>query len=917
MLSPCVPNSAVLLPNQPHSCNSKQSRLPSILYFNARSIFPKRSELTHICQQIQPLILAISETWLDSNISDGSFLPAGYITACRTDRVGRRGGGVLIACQDQLSFKERRDLCHWEESSWVEVQLHSSCPLLVGCYYRPPLGTTQVVNCFTSSLETTFARINLASTNVIIVGDFNATHSSWCTLDTTTSTGRLLHQTFLTLGLHQFNSSRTHLDSNGRLTSLLDLLLVSKTQLVHSATTLPPIANCDHLPILCKLSRSLKSFQSNRTRRIWCYAKADPGKLNDELRHSDWMPVSKAENVHAAWEAWKTIFTSVVCKHVPSKLIKQIKPKLPWMTPLLEKEIRTKRALFRQSKRSCLIVDREAFNQQRNKVTNLMRKAERAYVLTLHRGKQSSCVNNLYSFFRSLSGKSYRVPIPELRVQDTTLSTSLEKAEALNAFFISQTTSADKDAIPDTEQLPKNSAKVSYLSATAKEVLDVLTSLPRRKSPGLDGITTDLLKLCAPGAAASLAVLFNRSFSDGVYPSAWKDSLVVPVFKRGDRAALTNYRPIALLSSVSKVCERVVHNKLYPFLTPYLSDMQSGFKKRDSTTYQLTRLVQQWSESLDASKYVGVIFFDLQKAFDKVWHKGLLAKLSSAGVSDSALEWFKSYLSNRRQQTRVADAISCPDYLLAGVPQGAILSPLLFALYVNDIVKCAEDSEINLFADDTSLYIEDYSASSLSTRLQECVNILSAWFNKWLLSVNPQKTALLVLRTSHMQPLHLSININGTEIPQVVRHKHLGVTFDDRLTWKDHIDTISTTAARKIGFLRRYRKRLPPIVLQHLYKQSIRPTLEYASVAWSGVSVTEKLHLERIQRRAARLITGESPRSDTPHDILLARAGLPTLSSQREVEQIVFAFKFLQNLLPNASPYCPKLSVCWCTTEQG
>ena len=163
-----------------------------------------------------------------------------------------------------------------------------------------------------------------------------------------------------------------------------------------------------------------------------------------------------------------------------------------------------------------------------------MHKAERAYALALYRGKQPSSVSNLYSFCRSLSGKSYRVPIPELRVGSTTWSTSLEKAEALNAFFICQTALADKDAAPDaapdTGQLPKHSAKLNNLSTIAKEVLDILTSLPRR--PGLDGITTDLLKLCSSGTANSLAILFNRSFSEEVYPSTWNDSLVVPYLNR-------------------------------------------------------------------------------------------------------------------------------------------------------------------------------------------------------------------------------------------------------------------------------------------------------------------------------------------------------------------------------------------------
>ena len=170
-----------------------------------------------------------------------------------------------------------------------------------------------------------------------------------------------------------------------------------------------------------------------------------------------------------------------------------------------------------------------------------------------------------------------------------------------------------------------------------------------------------------------------------------------------------------------------------------------------------------------------------------------------------------------------------------------------------------------------------------------------------LLPVNPQKPALLELRTANMQPLNLSVTIDSTNIRQVVQHKHVGVTFNDRLTWKDNVHTISTTPHKKIGFLRRYRKLLPEIVLQHIYNTSIPPKLEYSSVAWSGLSTTEKQILERIQRKAERLITGETTRHDIPHDIPFStsRAGLPTLSSRPEVEQIVFAFNFLHNLLPD------------------
>ena len=207
-----------------------------------------------------------------------------------------------------------------------------------------------------------------------------------------------------------------------------------------------------------------------------------------------------------------------------------------------------------------------------------------------------------------------------------------------------------------------------------------------------------------------------------MFPSGWKLAYVTPVFKKGNPSLLTNYRPIALLSAVGKVCERLVYNKLYRFVTPVLSENQSGFRKKDGTSFQLTRLMQGciWSHLLDDSHYIGVLFFDLRKAFDKVWHRGLLAKLKACGVTGAALNWFKSYLSNRQQCVKVNQSISSPLQIHAGVPQGAILSPLLFIIYMNDISQAApKGSSVNLFADDTSLcqwYLSTATRQWVTTR---------------------------------------------------------------------------------------------------------------------------------------------------------------------------------------------------------
>ena len=488
---------------------------------------------------------------------------------------------------------------------------------------------------------------------------------------------------------------------------------------------------------------------------------------------------------------------------------------------------------------------------------------------------------------------------PSLHDDQNEFSTSKEKADALNAFFVKQTYLDGADRSPDLSSLSINAEdEFSTLATTPADVFRILSTLPRHKAPGLDSITTYLLRESASGIASSLALLFNRSFSDRRFPDAWKDALVVPVFKRGDRSLLTNYRPIALLSSVGKVCERIVYNKLYHFLSPYLSAQQSGFRKHDSTSLQLLRLVQQWSEALDDSQYVGIVFFDLRKAFDRVWHKGLLAKLHAAGVHGPALEWFKSYLCGRQQRTRVAHAVSAVSPLGAGVPQGAILSPLLFIVYVNDIFESTSAS-VNLFADDTSSFVSDSSRSRLCVRLQEVVDQLSNWFDKWLLSVNVEKSAILVLRSPRSDPVDLHIELHGSRIPQVSTHRHLGVTLNNSLTWCDHTQAVIKKTAQRIGLLRRYRKRLPPLAIRQVYCSSIRPVLEYASVVWSGIAKACADQLESIQRRAARLISGILPSSHLPHPVILARAGLPTLSSRRHVEQVVFAHKFVHGSLPN------------------
>ena len=373
-----------------------------------------------------------------------------------------------------------------------------------------------------------------------------------------------------------------------------------------------------------------RSTHSARLRKVWCYEKADIEKLNKVLDSSDWSAITSAPDIDSAWSIWLDIFQQVVSTNVPSKVVKKVSPKLPWMSPSIEAEIKKKHALFRAFKRQPSVSSRMDFNKQRNLVTKLLRKAERVCALTAYRnmknGSSSESTRRFWALAAQVTGKKKQTVIPDLidAQSSSVVSSSSGKASLLDRFFVSQTHLNIGSATPDTASLPSNPENMTSLHITPSKVFDILRHLPVNKAGGLDGITPRLLRICAPGIAVSLAELINRSFCDCAFPRAWKKALVIPVFKRGDKSNPTNYRPISLLSAVGKVAERVLFNAVYPFISAQLSDCQSGFRKKDSTPLQLFRLVQQWSEAVDKGCYVGVIFFDLQKALDKVWHAGVL-----------------------------------------------------------------------------------------------------------------------------------------------------------------------------------------------------------------------------------------------------------------------------------------------------
>ena len=812
----------------------------SLLLLNARSIHPKLPELSLLVAETKADFVFVTETWLSDSVPSSAVPLFGYFLL-RHDRSRRQGGGVACYVRDGLNCLRRQDLemCDTEDL-WIELKpgpATSGRKMFIGVYYRPPDSSADDLS---AAIEATVMRMDMRTSEVLILGDFNTTSPAWLSPDSLSAAGAVLQPLFLQLGLTQHVSSSTHLRHDGQPGSLLDLVLSSPGELVSSCKVLPPLGSSDHNVIHCSLSRSrLRSLPAQRLKRLWCIDHADQHEVIRLLDSADWSSVQSAPTVDSAWSAWLSVFHSIVKETIPSKVISRIKPKLPWLSPELIKLIKQKRAAFRAYKRCPSDSLRSGFNAIRNKVTSSLRKAEKRYHQTLHRSmRHTNSPSSSRSFWQSmkrLTGKGKGSVIPDLVTSassNTLISDDGQKADLLNGFFSSQTDLPGRDAEPPPvpspacgSQCPDSEVLLDHLFTTPADVFTVLSHLKPGKAPGLDDLSTDLLRFCAAGISTSLATLFNRSFAEATVPSSWKEALVVPIFKSGDKHQPTNYRPISLLSVVGKVQERLVFIKLYQHVDPLLSDHQSGFRRRDGCEVQLTRLAQSWAQATDASNYVGALFFDLRKAFDKVWHKGLLAKLSAFGVSGNALEWFRSYLSGRRQRTAVGRALSSSDNLYAGVPQGAILSPLLFIIYTNDIPR-GPSFDVNQFADDTSVYVISKSTAQLQLRLHQAIRSVVAWFDDWLLSINPEKTVLMVIRSKGMKAVQLAPEqIHNCPIKQVAIHKHLGLIFNETLSWSDHCSYIVSKMSKRIGLLCRLRRILTPLIMRDLYRTCIRPVL--------------------------------------------------------------------------------------------
>ena len=411
----------------------------------------------------------------------------------------------------------------------------------------------------------------------------------------------------------------------------------------------------------------------------------------------------------------------------------------------------------------------------------------------------------------------------------------IDIANSFNDFFVNVGPETEKTVpkVPNKSpsQFLKNRNQLDFIIAhiSANEIVDIIAALPK-KSIGPHSIPINFLKIVADIVAIPLCRIINLSFSKGIFPEMLKISKVIALFKAGSAEELNNYRPISLLPIFDKIIEKVMHKQLYTFLevNNIIFKNQFGFRKKCSTAHSLIEITEKIKCSIDSSKFGCGIFIDLKKAFDTVNHQILLQKLEHYGIRGSILKWFESYLTNRKQYVFYNGVSSDVKVISCGVPQGSVLGPLLFLLYINDLPNISEKLEFFLFADDTNIYFESHDLKLLEKTVNQELKKLSLWLNVNRLALNVAKTNFVIFRSYQKIPDHnVTLLMNNKALAQKDHVKYLGVLLDQHLNWKYHIKNVALKVSGGLGILAKLKPFLKDKLIRTIYFSVVYSHLYY------------------------------------------------------------------------------------------
>ena len=796
---------------------------------------------------IKPNVIILTETWF-SQLFCGSI--EGY-KSYHTHRPDRSGGGVSIfvsAVLNSTYLPQLSSISNVVETCGVKIDISRNFSINVIGVYRPPLYN---LNDFNDIFFNNFLPLIKTNSNILIAGDLNADllNPNATEVDLISNFHSKFFIPHITKATRTTNTSATcidHIWSN----------ITTKS--------FPGIFDAhisDHFPIfivfmLYKPNQKVKiKFRDHSSRNLELLRNRSNVLGRD-------FPLTDRHDVETNTERFCDELYEIynTCCPMREKFVSANKLSKPWITTDLRLAINRKHALFRDYKRDH--IDFNAYSSYNNKLTNTLRSSKLEYF----RHRFERCRGDVKGSWRTINGMLGRMKtrgpsIERLQEGNHTVTESTDIANALNSHFVSV---GDKLAqqIPPSPIDPllyiRNNPQNSMFAdpSSPMEVNCLIRSLPN-KSAGPNTIPTFIYKLLVDELSPTISKLFNASIMYSIFPSCLKHARVTPIFKSGSRELLPNYRPISVLSILAKIFEKLMYRRLlaYSGEAGLIGGNQFGFKPGVGTVDAVLTLLTDIYDEMERSRCFIALLLDFSKAFDTVDHRVLLRKLERLGVRGTVLSWFSSYLADRTQQVAVNGVNSHTLQVRTGLPQGSVLSTILFNLYIDDMAGAGGRLNCLHYADDTTLYFaHDCQETAFRIMNTELLSI-DNWLKANKLSLNLSKTVYMVISNKQVSDFE-SIKIRGVEVSRVPSAKFLGITLDNQLNFKTHVDTLRKKVSRNIGAINRISYYIPNYILRQLYYSLIMPYISYGVAAWGGVGLVNGAKISRVHDRALRMLTG-------------------------------------------------------------
>lgn len=865
------------------------------------------------CSDASYDLIAFTETWLDAGTLSKQIFGDSYVVY-REDRnelnsCKIRGGGVLLALRSSFNCCQLHPPdCSTVEQIWASITM-TGYTLFICVIYIPPdkINEPAVIDAHLESLTWISSRMEL-SDKVIIIGDFNLAGITWKqsssnylfpdpTKSTLASNSIHLLDGYSTASLCQTNHVP---NSNGRLLDLCyvteDLLRDDAFQL--SAAPAPLVKSCRHHPplhISIRVPQACTYFDTADS-TYYDFGRTDFTSMKNFLEGVDWDMVLAGRDANSAAKIFSDILSYAIDQFTP-KRHKQPKIYPPWSNPHLKRLKSIKRSNLKKYSKYRTNIFKSNYITSNKQYKQLNEQLFSTYQQNI----QQSLKENPKKFWSYIDDQRKENGLPSsMKLGDVETSTVAGICDLFQERFRSVFT----DECLESHEVSKAASNVpsrlmcgNHPTVTTKMVELALCKLKSSSNPGPDGIPSIILKRCAVSLSSSLASIFNLSLRSGIFPSLWKQSYIFPVFKKGSRRDISNYRGIAALCATSKLFELIVLDFITHNCSNYVSETQHGFMPNRSTTTNLVSYTSFITRCMQKQLQVDAIYIDLSAAFDKINYKIAVAKLERLGFSGSFLSWLQSYLTGRSMSVKIGDTISTPFRVTSGVPQGSHLGPFIFLLYLNDVnlsLKCFKLS----YADDFKLYyiIKDHNDTLF---LQDQVDIFATWCSTNRMVLNASKCSSISFTRKHTT-INYDYCISDQTLIRVTSVKDLGVIIDSKMTFRDHISYIVSKASKSLGFIFRAGKYFSDIYcLKSLYCALVRSTLEYAAVVWSPFYQNSIQRIEAIQRKFLRFALRNLPWTDPlnlpSYKDRCQLIHLNLLSTRRDLAKLLFVSDLIQS----------------------